>query len=223
MRISELFFSIQGEGINQGFPTVFVRTQGCSIHCSNCDTPYSWHPKSGYEMSLGDILRECERIGGGCRRLCITGGEPLEQAAETDALVKLAARVYGYSVEVETSGCVCISEERWPCSWVVDIKTPSAGVADKNIGNNLKRLDWNYGDCVVAVIRDKTDFDYVVDFAGTWLSGLCNLYFHPDNSVEDLPGLMKDIATWLKKEHSAKNWRMGYQLHRLIWGAQIGV
>jgi 7-carboxy-7-deazaguanine synthase len=174
-------------------------------------------------MALGDILRECERIGGGCKHLCLTGGEPLDQTLETEAFVKLAARVYEYSVEVETSGCVLLPEERWPCSWIVDIKTPSTGVSDRNIGCNLQQLDWNHGDAVVAVIHDRIDFEYTIDFADKFLNNFVNLYFHPDSSVADFSGLLKDLATWLKKEHGPKNWRMGYQLHRLIWGVQIGV
>ena len=75
MRISEIFYSIQGEGILAGVPSVFIRTTGCNLRCTWCDTPYtSWKPE-GYQMMYGAMLTEVRRHW--CGHVVITGGEPM--------------------------------------------------------------------------------------------------------------------------------------------------
>src|SRR5438874_721729 len=87
MKISEIFYSVQGEGALIGVPSVFVRTSGCNLRCVWCDTPYtSWNPE-GREMTLDQIVREVRAFG--ARHVVLTGGEPmmLEQSvALTKAL-----------------------------------------------------------------------------------------------------------------------------------------
>ncbi|HEU4438346.1 MAG TPA: 7-carboxy-7-deazaguanine synthase QueE, partial [Methylomirabilota bacterium] len=99
-RIAETFYSIQGEGPTAGLPAVFVRLQGCSVGCRWCDTKYSWDLAGGREATLPGLLAEVE--GFACRRVVITGGEPLESPLFTPLASALAER--GYVVEVETSG-----------------------------------------------------------------------------------------------------------------------
>jgi 7-carboxy-7-deazaguanine synthase len=105
MRIAEIFRSLQGEGFLTGTPSVFVRTSGCNLRCSFCDTPYaSWEPE-GEDLSVEEILRQVDSFlttDGPCRHAVLTGGEPMLFAE----LVPLAAalRSRGLHITIETAG-----------------------------------------------------------------------------------------------------------------------
>lgn len=96
-RVNEIFYSLQGEGLWTGTPMVFVRLSGCNLHCPFCDTAH----QEGVPMSAGAILDKVREVGGGCRIICLTGGEPLLQADED--LIE-AFSLVGFSVHVETNG-----------------------------------------------------------------------------------------------------------------------
>src|SRR5580704_7030100 len=98
IKINEIFYSIQGESSWSGFPTVFVRTSGCHLRCTYCDTTYAYH--EGSHMTVAEILQEVERSG--AKYVCVTGGEPLLQPAIYDLLARLCET--GYRVSIETSG-----------------------------------------------------------------------------------------------------------------------
>jgi 7-carboxy-7-deazaguanine synthase len=91
-RLAECFFSIQGEGVTAGVPAAFVRLQGCSVGCRWCDTKYSWDPGGGREQTLGELLEELAVLP--CRRVVVTGGEPLESAIFTPLVGALKERRY---------------------------------------------------------------------------------------------------------------------------------
>lgn len=102
MRISEIFYSLQGEGQLTGVPSVFVRTSGCNLRCRWCDTPYaSWRPE-GRERSLNEILAEIKQTP--ARHVVLTGGEPML----AKDLPELAARLRaaGYHITIETAGTI---------------------------------------------------------------------------------------------------------------------
>lgn len=102
MLISEIFYSIQGEGELTGVPSVFVRTSGCNLRCRWCDTPYaSWSPE-GTEMEVGGILREVEKHP--ARHVVLTGGEPMIARNIRDLAAGL--RSAGYHITIETAGTV---------------------------------------------------------------------------------------------------------------------
>src|SRR5207245_8561961 len=103
MRITEIFFSIQGESSYAGRPCVFVRLTGCPLRCTWCDTAYAFH--GGTERSLESIIAEVARYG--CRMVDITGGEPLAQSEVHVLITALADR--GYTVLMETSSVLVIS------------------------------------------------------------------------------------------------------------------
>lgn len=106
MRISEIFYSVQGEGSLTGVPSVFVRTSGCNLRCAWCDTPYaSWSPE-GPEMTVAAILGEVLRHP--ARHVVVTGGEPMV-ARGIQELLK-ALRAAGKHITVETAGTVAPSE-----------------------------------------------------------------------------------------------------------------
>ena len=102
MKISEIFYSIQGEGILTGVPSVFVRTSGCNLRCTWCDTPYtSWNPE-GDDLSLDDILADVR--GRGSAHVVVTGGEPMIQPD----IVQLTQRLKDLDlhITIETAGTV---------------------------------------------------------------------------------------------------------------------
>ena len=102
MLISEIFYSLQGEGLLIGMPSVFVRTSGCNLRCGWCDTPYaSWKPE-GEELSVGEIL---ERIAFyQCHHVVLTGGEPMIARGIIDLARELRAR--GHHITIETAGTI---------------------------------------------------------------------------------------------------------------------
>lgn len=102
VKISEIFYSVQGEGSLLGVPSVFVRTSGCNLRCSWCDTPYtSWHPE-GEMLSAAEVLKTVRNYGSS--HVVVTGGEPMivpEMPALTEAL-----RAQGLHITIETAGTV---------------------------------------------------------------------------------------------------------------------
>jgi 7-carboxy-7-deazaguanine synthase len=102
MRISEIFYSVQGEGTLAGVPSVFVRTSGCNLRCTWCDTPYaSWNPE-GAEMSIEDILAQVTQHP--TRYVVVTGGEPMIAKGMREFLSEL--RALGKHITIETAGTV---------------------------------------------------------------------------------------------------------------------
>lgn len=99
MQISEIFYSLQGEGINVGVPSIFIRLSGCHLRCTWCDSKFTWDLKSGEKMTTEDIIKEIKKYP--CKHLVITGGEPLIQQS---GLKELLSKLKNYYVEMETSG-----------------------------------------------------------------------------------------------------------------------
>ena len=95
--INEIFCSLQGEGFWTGTPMVFVRFSGCNLKCPFCDTDHA----KGTEMTAEEIVAEAVRIGGGCGRVCVTGGEP---SLQLDPILVEAFHAEGFKVHVETNG-----------------------------------------------------------------------------------------------------------------------
>lgn len=102
MRISEIFHSIQGEGLLLGVPSVFIRTSGCNLRCRWCDTPYaSWNPE-GEEMGIDAIM---ERVRGyDCRHVVLTGGEPMVASGIRE--LAAALRASGMHITIETAATI---------------------------------------------------------------------------------------------------------------------
>ncbi len=127
LRVSEIFYSIQGEARPAGLPTVFVRLTGCPLRCGYCDTAYAFH--GGERMDISAILHAV--AGYGSREVCVTGGEPLAQPQCRDLLGQLADA--GYHVSLETSGALDISNIDPRVVIVMDIKTPGSGESARNL------------------------------------------------------------------------------------------
>lgn len=115
LQVSEIFLSVQGEGVHSGTPSVFLRTYRCNLSCTWCDTKYTWldqdKSKPGFDYSPMSLSAVMERISSyGCKHLVVTGGEPLlHQRALSGLLASLKRE--GFFVEVETNGTVAPTEE----------------------------------------------------------------------------------------------------------------
>jgi len=131
IKINEIFFSIQGESLLAGKPTVFVRTAACNLRCTWCDTRHSYW--EGALMKVEDILTEVQKFGG--EYVCVTGGEPLGQRGTITLLDQLLQR--GYTVSLETNGSFSIKDVPLKVIKVIDIKCPDSGEVDSLAWENL--------------------------------------------------------------------------------------
>jgi len=213
--VSEIFYSIQGEGTRAGMPCVFVRLQGCKLRCSWCDTPYALdHRRGGTWMSGEEILEQVRRYG--CRFVEFTGGEPLEQWGSFELMRLLCDE--GYLVAVETGGHVDIEplDPRIIC--ILDVKCPASRMTPLNRYRNLELLRPH--DEVKFVIADRTDYE--------WAWGIAKQYRLPERVAAVLLspafGLLepKTLAEWILQDRLPV--RLQLQLHKYIWDpSQRGV
>ncbi len=210
MEISEVFFSIQGEGVDIGLPTVFVRTARCNLECNWCDTQYSW--EAGEERSLDDILDEV--LSYGVKRVCISGGEPLLQAGDV-AHLAAALEAQGCEVSIETNGSIDIMQvprgER--THMVMDLKCPSSGMQDRNLFTNVSNL--RPDDVLKFVIAHQEDYIYAKRLLERQRPP-CTVVFQPVGGLD-----LRDLAERVLEDRL--DVRVLLQLHRYIWGDQRGV
>jgi len=151
MRLVEIFKSIQGEGKNQGKPSVFIRLAGCNLDCSWCDTPHSH--SEGEEYDNDKIVRSVDESG--CKEICITGGEPLLQITELRLLLSRLSRL-GYAIEIETNGTIDFGPVQDNATVCMDVKCPSSG--EKSDLTLLKKI--SSGDSVKFVVGNQDDCRY---------------------------------------------------------------
>jgi 7-carboxy-7-deazaguanine synthase len=127
MRITEIYASIQGETQYAGLPCTLVRTTGCDLRCSYCDTSYAF--AGGREMSVDDIVLEVRRLG--LPWVTLTGGEPMLQAEMASLAERLVRE--GFRVALETSGAHPVAHLSPAVIRIVDIKTPGSGEVEREI------------------------------------------------------------------------------------------
>ena len=204
MRITEIFFSIQGESSYAGLACVFVRLTGCPLRCHWCDTAYAFY--GGTEQSLEDILSEVEQYD--CRLVEITGGEPLAQA-EVHGLVRaLADR--DYTVLIETSGAIDIAPVDRRAILIMDLKCPGSGMEDRNRWSNIALLKAQ--DEVKFVLRDRADYDWAVTTVARYnLNDRQRILFSPVFGELE-PQL---LAEWILTDRLPVRFQL--QLHKVIW------
>ncbi|MDB2592080.1 7-carboxy-7-deazaguanine synthase QueE [Gammaproteobacteria bacterium] len=210
LRITEIFYSIQGESLSVGVPTVFIRLTGCPLRCTYCDTAYAF--KGGKTQTIDSVIKVVKSYQ--TRYICVTGGEPLAQLACVDLLDQLCA--LDYQVSLETSGALPIPPDRSQnLKVVMDLKTPSSGELDKNDWDNLPRLTIN--DQVKWVIGDRGDYDWAKQvIAQHQLDQKVHCLFSPVN-----PGLNPtELAEWILADQL--NVRLQVQLHKYLWDNQPG-
>jgi 7-carboxy-7-deazaguanine synthase len=210
MRITEIFYSIQGESSFAGLPCIFVRLTWCNLRCSWCDSEYTF--TGGTEMSVDEVIEKVR--GYNCKLVEITGGEPLVQKRECCELVRRLCDE-GFTVLVETGGGLDASVLDERAIKILDVKCLGSGEADRNFWPNLERL--NPADEIKFVIRDRADFDFALEVIAKYRLSerQPHILFSPVWGAIEL----KDLANWIL--NSGVRARMQLQLHKYIWGPDV--
>ncbi|MGB9093075.1 MAG: 7-carboxy-7-deazaguanine synthase QueE [Gallionella sp.] len=209
LRVSEIFYSLQGETSRVGLPTVFIRLTGCPLRCVYCDTAYAF--TGGKSMSLANILRQVAEYRPDY--VTVTGGEPL---AQKNCLPLLSALCdAGYQVSLETGGALDIGAVDARVMRVVDIKTPASGEAEKNRWENLSLLTRH--DEIKFVLCDEGDYQWARQVMQQYrLAEKCTVLFSPVHGEMDATRL----AEWILRDRLPV--RLQLQLHKILWNNAPG-
>lgn len=210
LRISEIFFSLQGETRTVGLPTVFVRLTGCPLRCTYCDTAYAF--EGGKLMGLQEILDAV--AGYRPAYVTVTGGEPLAQPGVHPLLAALCDA--GYEVSLETGGAMPVEQVDPRVVKVVDLKTPGSGELARNRYENLAFLDRK--DQLKFVLCSRDDYEWArLQLDQHALAGrVGEILFSP--SFGQLAA--RDLADWIIADRLPV--RMQLQLHKIVWGDERG-
>lgn len=209
LRITEVFYSLQGEASRAGWPTVFVRLTGCPLRCTWCDTTYSF--TGGEAATVESVLAEVAKYP--ARQVCVTGGEPLSQK---DCLPLLTALCdAGYDVSLETSGALDVAGVDPRVSRIMDLKAPDSGELARNLWDNLALL--NRRDEIKIVIASRSDYEWAREvLRERQLDRICPVLFSPAQGLIE----PQSLAEWILKD--GLNVRFQLQLHKLLWGNMQG-
>ena len=204
MQVTEIFYSIQGEGSTIGSPTVFIRTTGCNLRCVYCDTTYAY--TSGKKMEIKKILEQIKTYP--CDQICITGGEPLLQEDLKELINGLVQNKK--TIILETNGSQSIQEFTHYPSLIIsmDLKTPSSNMNEHMNLKNIKSL--RVQDQLKCIINDKKDYQYAKNIINEYHPN-CIIFFQPVWGTDT-----SKLASWMLEDHLSV--RLGIQLHKIIWG-----
>lgn len=209
VRVSEIFFSLQGEAARSGLPTVFVRLTGCPLRCTWCDTEYAF--TGGANTHIEDVLAEVARFP--TRYVCVTGGEPLAQKTCLPLLKALCDA--DYDVCLETSGALDIAAVDPRVARIMDLKAPSSGESAKNLLSNI--ADLRHADEVKIVIASRADYDWAKSIMSAHqLSTRCDVVLSPVAGQLD----PTELAEWILADGLAVRFQI--QLHKLLWSDARG-
>ena len=209
LRITEIFYSLQGEASRVGLPTVFVRLTGCPLRCTWCDTSYSF--TGGQASTVEAVLAEVGRHP--ARQVCVTGGEPLAQKACLPLLSALCDA--GYDVSLETSGALDIAGVDPRVARIMDLKAPDSGECARNRWENLALLGPR--DEIKIVIASRGDYEWAREqLRERRLAECCPVLLSPAQGLVDPTAL----AEWILADGLAVRFQM--QLHKLLWGNAKG-
>jgi 7-carboxy-7-deazaguanine synthase len=205
LKVTEIFYSLQGEADSVGYPTVFVRLTGCPLRCQYCDTTYAFH--GGDWMSIDQVLGRVAEIAP--RYVCVTGGEPLAQKNCLPLLGELCDA--GYRVSLETSGAMPLAAVDPRVIRVVDVKTPGSREERRNRYEDLALL--RSEEQIKFVICDRADYEWSRDkVAALELGKRCSVLFSP--SAGQLPA--RELADWILADRLDVRFQL--QLHKVLWG-----
>lgn len=210
LKITEIFYSLQGETATVGLPTVFVRLTGCPLRCGYCDTAYAF--QGGRNMTQEEVLTKVANYMP--RYVTVTGGEPLAQKACLPLLSVLCDQ--GYQVSLETSGALSIAEVDARVFRVVDFKTPGSLEVARNLWDNVDYLLPH--DQVKFVICDRADYEWALEAMKKFkLAQRCEVLLSPSHGQLE----NKTLAGWMLEDRVTARFQI--QLHKFIWGDMPGV
>jgi 7-carboxy-7-deazaguanine synthase len=203
--VSELFFSLQGEGRRAGLPTFFIRLVGCPLRCVWCDSEYAF--SGGKKMPLSEILAEAQKAP--TRHICVTGGEPLAHPGAFALVDSLCSQ--GYDVAVETSGALPIEKLHPKASAIMDLKAPGSGEEAKNRWENLAFL--REKDEIKLVLADRADYEWAKALlqGGRLPPRVPVLFSAVAGSLDPA-----SLACWMLED--GLDARLQVQLHKILWG-----
>lgn len=209
LRLTEIFFSLQGEAARAGLPTVFVRLTGCPLRCVWCDTEYSF--TGGEPATIASVLAEVAKYP--ARQVCVTGGEPLSQKECLPLLTALCDA--GYDVSLETSGALDVAAVDPRVARIMDLKAPDSGESARNRWENLDVL--TVRDEIKIVIASRGDYEWARDALRLRnLAQCCQVLFSPaQGRVEP-----RMLAEWILEDGLDVRFQM--QLHKVLWGNMKG-
>ncbi len=204
LRITEIFYSLQGESNTVGLPTVFIRLTGCPLRCGYCDTAYAFN--GGEKQTLSQIMSQVKSYA--TPYVTVTGGEPLAQPACNALLVQLLDA--GFQVSLETSGALDVSGVDPRVVKVMDLKTPGSGELRRNLYNNLSCLTAQ--DQVKFVIADEADYQWSKQqLTEHRLTERCQVLFSP--VMGTMPAV--NLADWILADQLPVRFQI--QLHKYLW------
>ncbi len=209
LRVTEIFYSLQGETRTVGWPTAFIRLTGCPLRCVYCDTAYAF--QGGEWMDISDIMARVADYAP--PYVTLTGGEPLAQKASLTLLSRLCDA--GYKVSIETSGALSVRDIDARVVTVMDLKTPGSGEERRNLYQNINEL--RPQDQVKFVLCDKGDYDWAKEILEHYaLTQRCEVLFSPSHGQLAAACL----ADWVLADRLPV--RLQIQLHKYLWGDVAG-
>ncbi len=204
LRITEIFYSLQGESNTVGLPTVFIRLTGCPLRCVYCDTAYAF--TGGEKIAIDAIIAQAEQYES--KYVTVTGGEPLAQPGCLELMTKLLDK--GYIVSLETSGALDVSEVDKRVVKVMDLKTPSSGEVSRNLYQNIDYLSPK--DQLKFVIGNDEDYQWSkAILAEHDLVNRCEILFSPVMGLQN----PTELADKILKDRLPVRFQL--QLHKILW------
>jgi 7-carboxy-7-deazaguanine synthase len=205
MNICEIFYSIQGESTYSGLPCVFIRTSGCNLRCSYCDTKYAY--ENGDDISIDKIQKEVSRYK--CQLVELTGGEPLFQHKESMVLIK-SLLDKGYKILLETNGSLSIKDIDPQVIKIMDLKCPDSGMSESINWDNLNSL--NIHDQVKFVLSSRKDYEWAKEIISRY-----PILNEIEVLISTAYGKLKpeDAVKWLLEDNLKARFQL--QLHKYIW------
>lgn len=204
LRITEIFYSLQGESNTVGLPTVFIRLTGCPLRCVYCDTAYAF--TGGKKIGIDAVVTQVEQYD--TKYITVTGGEPLAQPGCIELMTKLLDK--GYVVSLETSGALDVSEVDARVVKVMDLKTPSSGEVSRNRYQNIEHLTQK--DQVKFVIGNGVDYEWSKAVLTEYdLPNRCDVLFSPVMGQQNPTVLAEKIL------EDRLPVRFQLQLHKILW------
>lgn len=209
LRITEVFYSLQGESRTVGLPTVFIRLTGCPLRCQYCDTSYAF--TGGQWMSIDEVIARVQQYPS--KWITVTGGEPLAQKNCLPLLSRLCDA--GYLVSLETSGALPVKDVDPRVIKVMDLKTPGSGEVDRNLLENLDYLSPQ--DQIKFVICDEQDYHWALQIIEDYrLTDKCEVLMSPSYGQMNAT----QLADWILRDGLKVRFQL--QLHKILWGDEPG-